>query len=328
MPSNLVSIIVLNWNGQRHVHRCLEHLVLQSYQNIEIIVVDNNSTDGSIQTLQHNYPRLTFILNERNRGYAAGMNQGVSRCKGDFAIPLNQDVCLHRDFVRECVMRISQDKSIGVIGGRVYAWVEDELTGLLRRGEGERTFLKKRFQGGGGIRVDDNEAFVFAPCGSLPFFRKQTLDDIKNSSGDYFDEAFGTGWEDVDLFFRMHLRGWRCLFLPKAIGWHVGSGSVGGNSTLISKKLDYQTRVLRNRYFTMIKNLPIDIIVWLSPYLLITEFCLIPYFLLRSPKTVIALIAAWYQTLVKLPTLLNKRKAIQKSIIVPKGYLKQYFHSF
>jgi hypothetical protein len=97
---------------------------------------------------------------------------------------------------------------------------------------------------------------------------------------------------------------------------------------LISKKLDYQIRVLRNRYFTMIKNLPIDIIIWLSPYLLLTEICLIPYFFLRSPKTVIALIAAWYHTLIKLPKLLCKRKLIQNSVTVSDGHLKQYFHSF
>jgi GT2 family glycosyltransferase len=302
--------------------------MLQSYSNIQIIVVDNHSTDGSIEKIQSTFPSISFILNGNNKGYAAGMNQGIMAATGDYVVPLNQDVCLHTDFIAECVKRITDDPSLGVIGGRVYSWVGNILTDQLRRGEGERTYWRKRFQGMGGIYVDDNEAFVFAPCGSLPFFRKKTLDDIKISSGDYFDEDFGTGWEDADLFFRLHLRGWRCLFLPKAVGWHVGSGSVGGNATLLSKKVGYQIRVLRNRYFTMIKNLPIDIIIWLSPYLLFTEFCLIPYFLLRSPKTVIALVAAWYQILIKLPKLLNKRKLIQNSVVVPEGYLKQFFYSF
>jgi GT2 family glycosyltransferase len=323
-----VSIIVLNWNGDKHIHKCLTHLMDQSYNNIEVIIVDNNSTDGSIDKIKSNYPSFIYIINSSNKGYAAGMNQGILVSTGKFIIPLNQDVCLHADFVSECVQRINEDQTIGVIGGRVYSWIGNTLTDQLRHGEGEHTYWRKRFQGMGGIFVDDSEAFVFAPCGSLPFFRKKTLADIKNSSGDYFDEDYGTGWEDVDLFFRLHLRGWRCLFLPRAFGWHVGSGSVGGNATLVSKKLDYQIRVLRNRYFTMIKNLPIDIIIWLSPYLLFTELCLIPYFLLRSPKTVIALAAAWYQTLMKLPTLLNKRKLIQNNIVVPKGYLKQFFHSY
>jgi GT2 family glycosyltransferase len=324
----LVSILILNWNGEQHIHKCLDYLFKQSYGNTEIIIIDNNSNDGSIEKIISKFQNLVIIRNKENFGYAFGMNQGICAASGEFIIPLNQDVCLHGDFIFECVKRIQADMSIGAIGGRVYAWVGDELTDNLRKGEGERTYLKKCFKGAGGIRIDDNEAFVFSPSGSLPFFRKTMLEDLKLSTGDYYDENFVTGWEDVDMFFRMHLRGWTCLFLPKAKGWHVGSGSVGGNATLISKKIDYQIRVLRNRYFTIIKNLPFDIIVWLFPYLFITEVCLIPYFAVRSPKTIVALIAAWYQTLVKLPILLKKRNFIQKNIIAHKGYLKQYFNSF
>jgi len=325
----LVTVVVLNWNGDQHVHKCVEYVLAQKYHPIEIIVVDNASTDDSLLKLRGKHPNLRYILNSQNTGFAAGMNEGISAANGEFVIPLNQDVCLHPDFVSQCVSRIQKEDNLGVIGARVFSWIGDELTDCLRKGEGERTYWRKRFQGGGGgMRVDDNEAFVFYPNGSLPFFKKSMLDDLKTSTGEYYDEDFVTGWEDADLSFRMHLRGWRCLFLPTAIGWHVGSGSVGGNATLISKKIDYQIRVLRNRYFTMIKNLPFDIFMWLSPYLLITELCLIPYFSIRSPKTIFALFAAWYQTLMMLPTLLKKRKAIQNSITVPKGYLKEFFHSF
>src|SRR5262249_32163380 len=154
------------------------------------------------------------------------------------------------------------------------------------------------------------------------------LEDVFASTGHYYDEAFETGWEDGDLCFRMHLRGWKCLFLPAAFGWHVGSASVGGKGTFFSKKLDYQIRILRNRYFTILKNLPLRVLLWLSPYLLVTELAIPPYFLIRSPKSLLALIASWAKLVLAFPDVLRKRRRIQKSKKVESLYLKRYFVRF
>jgi len=323
----MVSIIILNWNGQKHIHKCLEHVLNQTYEPLEIIIVDNGSTDGSIKKLKEMYPNLVYIENNKNLGYAVGMNQGISKSKGEFIIPLNQDVCLHKDFIEKCVSRIMQDEKIGAIGGRAYCWIGDELTNLLRKGEGELFFFRKRFQGFAGTK-SDKEAFVFAPSGSYPFFRRKMLEDIRETSGYYYDESFETGWEDNDLFFRIQLRGWKCLFYPYATVWHVGSGSVEGKSTLLDKSFDYQRRIFRNRYFTMIKNLPIDTFFWLFPYILVTELLLIPYLLIRSPKSLFALFISWWQVLKSFRSLKEKRHMIKKNTIVPKGHLKKYFIAF
>lgn len=325
--SPLVSIVILNWNGQAHVHRCVSHVIEQSYQPIEVIVVDNGSSDGSLQQLKAAHPGLIYIENSGNRGYAAGMNQGIVASHGEFVIPLNQDVCLHPGYVGECVGRIMKDPEIGAIGGRIFAWVGDELTDRIRKGEGENYLMRKRFQADAG-NISAVETWTFAPSGSCPFFRRKMLEDVYETSGYYYDEAFETGWEDGDLYFRMHLRGWKCLFLPSAIAWHVGSGSVGGRATLISKDLDYQTRVLRNRYFTIAKNLPGAMLLWLSPWLILTEFAIPPYFLIRSPRTLRALAAAWVQFARALPQVAQKRAKIQKNRKVPSLYLKQYFLRF
>lgn len=325
--SPLVSVVLLNWNGEQHVHRCLQHVLNQSHRRIEVIVVDNGSTDGSLQKVKQQHPNLVFIENRTNRGFAAGMNQGIARANGEYVIPLNQDVCMHREFIARCVSRIAVDPSIGTIGGRVFAWIGDELTGNLRRGEGEHFVMRKRFQGDGG-NVVDYEKWTFAATGSFPFFRKTMLDDLMQCSGCYFDEAYETGWEDCDLFFRMHLRGWKCLFLPGAYGWHVGSGSVGGNDTFLTKSLDYQVRILRNRYFTIMKDLPVSVLMWLLPYLVATEAALVPYFLWHSPKSIIALGRAWREVLRASSALRRKRDAIQSSRKVSPDYLKQYFVRF
>ena len=323
----LVSITVLNWNGEQHIHRCLEHVVAQTYEAIEVIVVDNGSTDGSLERIKEKYPQFAYIENSTNRGYAAGMNQGLAAMHGDYVIPLCQDVCLDRAFVQEGVQRMLRDPSIGALGGRVFSWKGDQLTSELREREGENYIMRKRFQGDGGNR-SDREVFTFAPAGNFPLFRREMLQDLLENTGYYFDEGFGTGWDDSDLFFRMHLLGWKCLFFPAAFGWHVGSGSVGGNATLLSKKLDYQTRVLRNRYFTILKNIPARMLFWLLPYLTITELAIPPYFLVHSPKSLFALVFAWAQVIRALPTVLQKRALIQKSRRVDPMYLKQYFVRF
>jgi hypothetical protein len=322
-----VTVVLLNWNGQQHVHRCLEHVLKQTYAPIEVIVVDNGSTDGSIEAIRMRYPNLYYIVNDRNLGFAGGMNQGIEAATGDFVIPLNQDVCMHDEFVEHCVRRAMEDQRIGAIGGRVFAWIGDELTFQVRRGEGEDYVLRKRFQSYAGNRVE-GEKWTFGASGSFPFFRKAMLDDVKQVSGDYYDEAFETGWEDLDLFFRMHLRGWKCLFLPEAYGWHVGSGSVGGRDTFFSKDVAYQTRILRNRYFVIAKNLPAATLLRLSPYIAATELAMIPYFIVRSPKSLAAWWRAITQFLGSLGRTLRKRKAILTTATAPPDYLHQYFVRF
>jgi GT2 family glycosyltransferase len=255
------------------------------------------------------------------------MNQGIEASHGDFVVPLNQDVCLDRAFVTHCVGRMQDDSDLGAIGGRVFSWIGDELTDRVRNGEGEQSFMRKRFQGDGG-HFTNEPTLTFAPSGSFPFLRRKMLDDLRGTSGYYYDESYETGWEDCDLWFRMHLRGWKCLFLPSAVGWHVGSGSVGGRATFFSKSLDYQLRVLRNRHFTIIKDIPWRTLLWLLPYLAITELAIIPYFLFRSPKSLFALVAGWWQVLGQLPTLLRKRAQIQANKRIDHPYLRRYFVRF
>jgi len=320
----LVSVVLLSWNGEKHIHRCLQHVLEQKYTAVEIILVDNASTDASIERIRAAHPGLHLILNKENRGFAAGMNQGIEASRGEYVVLLNQDVCLHPDFISECVSRIRTEEGLGAIGGRVFAWIGDDLTGELRRGEGELTYLRKRIQGFCGIR-SDSEAYVFMPTGSFPFVSRRMLEDLKEVSGCYYDEDFGTGWEDIDLFLRMQLRAWRCVFLPQARGWHVGSGSVEGKDTFLAKKNDYQKRIIRNRHSVIIKDLPFWTIARLFPYLVFAELAMLPYLLLLSPRSVSAWAAAWGETLAGFGGLLEKRRRIQSSARVGNRDLKTLF---
>jgi GT2 family glycosyltransferase len=305
----------------------MEHVLAQKYPAIEVILVDNASTDGSAEKICAAHPGVRAILNKSNLGFAAGMNQGIAASVGEYVVLLNQDVCLHEEFVAKCVDRIHGGDEIGAIGGRVFAWVGEELRDELRGGDGELTFLKKRIQGLQGVR-SETEAYVFMPTGSFPFVRRKMLADLYSVSGCYYDEDFGTGWEDIDLFLRMQLRGWRCLFLPQASGWHVGSGSVGGNDTFLSKKTDYQKRIIRNRLFVIIKDLPAALLLRYCLYLAAAEAAMLPYLALRAPRSLLAWVRAWRDTLESLPALLGKRRLIQRARRVGTGYLAGMFRGF
>jgi GT2 family glycosyltransferase len=323
----LVTVAVVNWNGDRYIHRCLEHVFEQTHSDLEVIVVDNGSTDGSLQKIKAHYGnRCRYIENARNVGYSPAMNQGIAAATGEYMVQLNSDACLHADFVAESLRRIQQDGDIGAVGGRVYQWEGDELTTSLRKGEGGRYYFRKRFQLRA-VETEERETVTFGPAACFPLLRVSMLRDVYKSSGYYFDESFVTGWEDTDLWFRMQLRGWTCVFLPTAYGWHVGSGSDSGNATFFTKSVEYRSRILRNRLSMIAKNLPAAVLFRLAPYLLLTELAMLPYFAVRSPSSIRAFFKGWSRFLRDLRQVREKRRRIQQSVVVPTQYIESFFET-
>jgi GT2 family glycosyltransferase len=325
--STLVSVAVVNWNGERFIHRCLEHVFAQKHRPLEVIIVDNGSTDGSLEKIKARYgDKCRYIENVANVGYSPAMNQAIAAVRGDFMVQLNSDACLHEAFVERSLARIRQDDRIGAVGGRVYQWAGENLTDTLRKGEGGRYYFRKRFQLRANER-EEHETLSFGPASCFPLLRMAALKDVYHTSGYYFDESFVTGWEDTDLWFRMQLRGWTCVFLPTAHGWHVGSGSAGGKDTFFSKNVAYRTRIVRNRLFIIAKNLPVAVFLRLVPFLVLAELAMLPYFLLRSPSSVRAFFAGWFQFLGQIGRVWSKRKRIQRAVVVSPDYVHGFFET-
>lgn len=325
--TQLVTIGVVNWNGEQFIHRCLEHAFAQTHRNLEVIVVDNGSTDGSLQKIKAKYgDRCRYIENTGNVGYSPAMNQAMEAARGEFMVQLNSDACLHEDFVSECLRKMNQDPRVGSVGGRVFQWDGDKLTNQLRKQEGGRYYFRKRFQ----VRSNEsepNETFSFGPASCFPLLRMSALKDVLETSGHYFDPKFFAGWEDNDLWFRMQLRGWTCVFLPSAYGWHVGSGSAEKNTTFFTKSVEYRTRILRNRLFIIAKNVPLRVFLRLLPYLVPTELAMVPYFVVRSPSSLPAFFNGWRQFLAQRREVWAMRRRIQKSVKVSNDYIWSFFET-
>jgi len=327
MSEPVVSVIVLNYNSAEYIFTCLEHVRTQTYRNVEVIVIDNASRDGSLERLRNIEEEFLLIENAVNTGFSGGMNQGIRACAGEYVIPLNADVFLQPDFIAEAVVRMERRSDLGAIGGLIFSAPGGKKSEEPRRGESGGFFLRRRFQGMGNPDLE-RECEVFGPPGSCPFLRREALDDVEAATGDLYDERYFVGGEDIDLYFRLQLLGWRALFSPSLRAWHVGSGSAAGRDTLIEKSLDYQARVLRNRYLTMIKDLPCDLFRRLAPGILLAEVLMWPYFLIRSPRTLRAILCAWKETLVNGRETLRKRHQVQKAARIDGVELKRFFLSY
>jgi GT2 family glycosyltransferase len=315
----LVSVVIPNWNGIRHIRRCLDAVFGQTYPEIEVVVVDNGSTDGSKEVIRNAYPQVKLIENPANRGFCTACNQAIRASQGAYVLALNADVFLDRDFVRVAAACMERDARIGTVAGRLY---RDGTQDLAYVG----LYLRKRLSLVNSANADREEP-VFASNGAAPFHRRAMLEDVKVLD-EYFDESFFAYQEDIDLAWRAQLRGWQCLYAPEATAHHVGSASVDGKVRLIDKPPFLQRHVLKNRYMTLTKNCSPGIFLFLLPSLLLTELLAWPYFLLRHPFRVPYLALAVVDYLRLLPLTLRKRRLIQGRRRVDDRYIRQFFKGF
>lgn len=321
----LVSVIVLNWNGSRYLNQCLDSVLAQSYPSVETILVDNASSDGSWETALSRYAgRIQFLRHGRNVGFAEGMNSGFSRAAGDYLIPLNLDVFLRRDFIENCVQEMERFPEAGIIGGKECLWAGGELTSRIVSQGG--FFLKRRIQGITNVRSGDGPCF--GAHGSFPFLRREALEDVFQVSGYYYDPKYGTGWEDMDLWFRMHLLGFQCRFLDRAVAWHVGSSSADGNPSFLTKNIDYQRRIIRNRYYLIWKNLTPSLALRLAPSILLGEIAILPYLALLSPRSLVARFLAVLDFMKNHAAVRHDRRRIQGSRKASSRELRRFFIRF
>ena len=318
----LVSVVLLNWNGDKYIFDCIKSVNRQDYRNIEMIIVDNNSCDGSIEKIQKKYPKYRYILNDKNFGFAKGMNCGLKYAKGKYVMPLNLDIYLETAYISKAVQIFEENPRIASVGGREFFWENKKLSNKLNEREGP-SFLKKRIQYY--IESHDKSQFCLAVPGSCPCFRKEALEDVKQIVGYYYDEKYETGWEDKDLFLRLFLRGWKCFYRKDIKAWHVGSSSVAERKGFLDKSLKTKYTILRNRKYLINKNLPDEILNWLKPYIILADIITPLFFYKRMIEVLRAIIKANSEYRLNEMLILEDRKKILSNQIVSVNEVKLIF---
>jgi hypothetical protein len=243
----IISVVILNFNGKKFLSKCLDSLLKSDYPNFEVIVVDNASTDGSVELMQRNfsqYRNLRVICNNRNLGFAEGNNLGARVAQGEYVVFLNVDTEVDRKWLKELIMVMQSDETIGVAQSKLILF--DRKT-IDSAGDFINFYGKGWMRGYGeedkGQYDKVNEIFSARGAGML--VKKQILDKVG-----YFDPTFFMVYEDIDLCWRIRLNGYKVMFAPKSIVYHFGSGI----RKKFEKTAQSQYYITRNSLIMLIKN--------------------------------------------------------------------------
>jgi GT2 family glycosyltransferase len=249
----LVSVGIVTWNSEQHIQGCIDGLVDQSYRNIEIIVVDNASTDRSLDLLSQGLPECRIIRNGTNLGYCVAHNQAIRASLGAHYLPMNPDVRLSVPFIEKLVQVLEEHPDYGSASGKFWLPTDEgrsrvvDSAGLFidRR---RRQYLRGHGEEDHGQYDEAGEAF--GADGAAPLYRRSTLEDVKVFD-QYFDEAYFAYQEDVDLAWRGRLLGWKCWYEPSAVAVHSRRFRPG-----VRRPMPRHLRriAVRNRYLTILKN--------------------------------------------------------------------------
>ncbi|MEE2821882.1 MAG: glycosyltransferase family 2 protein [Acidobacteriota bacterium] len=250
----LISIVVVNHNRAGLLRECLEALVQQSYGFLEILVVDNGSSDDSLEVVgSFSDKRIRVIPLDSNVGFSGGNNIAIRDAKGEFVALINNDAVAQERWIEELVkvIRVS-DPAIGMWASKVLLFG----TNIIDKA-GHLIYLDGQNRGRGTGEKDTGqyeclEETLF-PDGCAAVYRKSMLDDVGE-----FDESFFAYGEDADLGIRSHWRGWRCLYVPNAVVHHRHSSTSGPFSI---QKIYW---IERNRLWLTVKNFPLPLLM-ISP---------------------------------------------------------------
>lgn len=282
----MISVIVVNYNKKDLLRKCLDSIQGQDSKDIEIIVIDNASKDGTVEMTSTYYPEIKLIWNTKNLLLCKAYNQGVEASKGNFILCLNNDVILGKTYLKEALSAIGMDTKIGMISGKILRFDKKTIdsTGLFL---GRNRKAVKRGYGRIDLGQYEKPCYVFGVSGSCAFFRKKMLEDIKDKHG-YFDERFGMYYEDLDLCWRANKKGWKAYYNPRAVAYHIRGGTAGERvKSREGLKFPYLTDELKkryviNRYRCILKNDSfIDFLINL-PFILWYELKIWCYFLLTK----------------------------------------------
>jgi GT2 family glycosyltransferase len=213
----MVSVTIVTWNSAKYLEECFAALLRQDHRDLEVIVVDNASEDGTRETLKRVDPRWRVIYNEQNVGFAAGQNQAIRAFRGEWVLCLNPDVVLSQGFISQLVKACEAHPEAGSLCGKLLRWDpghDPHQTNIIDS-TGIYFTRNMRHLDRGAEEIDrgqyDRMQYVFGASGAAAFFRRSFIEDV-SVEGEFFDEEFFAFREDGDLAWRAQVMGWKCTF--------------------------------------------------------------------------------------------------------------------
>jgi len=298
--SPCVSVIVPNWNGINFVGMCLDSLAQLHFENFEVIVVDNGSTDGSRELIEEKYPWVRLQKLPHNMGFAIACNEGIKTSNAKYVVLLNNDIEVTPNWLTELYDGMERHPECGM--GTTKMMFLDNRDVFYNTGDLFHSWSSGggRGQGEKDIGQYDLENYVFGACAGAGIYRKELFNQIG-----LFDEDFFIFAEDVDLNMRSQLQGFQAVYLPKSKVYHIGTATVG----LYSDRYVYLCK--RNDIWVFIKNYSLKMYFKYLRSIWKHQFADIRYFTYRGQGHV--LFKSKWDALKLLPKMLFRRFKIQRA---------------
>ncbi|OGJ42071.1 hypothetical protein A3B60_02315 [Candidatus Peregrinibacteria bacterium RIFCSPLOWO2_01_FULL_39_12] len=356
-----VSIIIIHYNTPQYLQTCFDAILQQTYQNIEIIFIDNNSPASSSEGVANketsalgghpdksglefikkkygNVSSVKIVANEENIGFARAANQGIRMAientenPADYVVITNPDIIYTPSYFEIIIERMGKDPKIAAITGKVYKYDFDRQkpTNIIDT-VGIFAYKSRRFIDDGQGLIDegqfDKECEIFGVSGACPLYRREALEDVKVLE-EYFDEDFFMYKEDVDLSWRFLLYGWKNLFYPKAVAYH-GRGT-GVQRRFFNKEVlairNKLSKFQKQHSFTNQHLMEAKNELWSNFFMdfipiMIKKLAVFAYITVKEPYLWIS----YFKYLKKLPKILKKRAIIMKNKKISAKEMRKWF---
>lgn len=252
-----VTVIIPNWNGKEYIRDCLDSLLMQDLGEFPIIIVDNGSTDGSVELIQKDYPQIRLIRLDKNYGFCRAVNEGIRAAETEYVILLNNDTRVGKEFASKLLKSAKQSDAVFSCQAKMLQMDHPD-----RMDDGGNYYCAlgwafARGKGGDASHYCES-AKIFSACAGAAIYRREVFEEIG-----YFDERHFAYLEDVDIGYRARIAGYENRYEPGAIVYHKGSGSSGSRYN--------KFKVLhsgRNNVYLIYKNMPRWQILINLPFLL------------------------------------------------------------
>jgi GT2 family glycosyltransferase len=297
----LLTVGIATYDGRQLLEIVLPSLQRQVFRDFRVVVVDDASSDDTVQWLGAHWPEVQVVVHPRNLGVTAALNSCLRAGSSQLVALLNNDVELDPGCLAELVRTLGEHPEAGVACGKLLDYNRRELldgAGDLYTWGGE---ANRRGQGMPDTGQYDRPQEIFSACGATAVYRRAALEQLGP-----FDERFFANYEDVDWCFRAQLAGWRCRYAPAAVAYHMGSATLGKGASDFALYHNW-----RNAIWVVAKNYPARALFSHAHQLLFVQARNLA--LAARRRRVSLWLRVWRDALAAMPAVLRDRRRVQRS---------------
>jgi len=317
---NKVTIVIPHFNGEEILRRCIISLQETEYKDFCIVVVDNGSTDRSVDMVRSSFPDVVILENHRNMGFAAGCNTGIRFSSSPFVVLLNNDTEVTPGWLGPLLEAAEKDELVAAVQPKLLSLREPDRFDYCGGAGGELDIFGYPYVWGrlfNTIEKDrgqyDSKRRIFWASGAAILLRRSSLDRVG-----LLDEDFFAHMEEIDLCWRLHWAGYKVVFVPQSVVFH-SSGATLNEDSIRKMVLNH-----RNSIIMILKNHTAGALIWILPFRIILEIITAASsFFIKQPKRSFAVLRGMFGVVRKIKTVLAGRRAVRSLRCIPESLMFQ-----